>query len=307
MFPVGINEGDYYSDHADRSIKMSLIAIKEALAMPLARQTLAPLIPLVLVMPEPQAGIEPIDHQQLINNLLEYGELPFSPELVTRIHTGRAGGIQGLERAFRYLYELDYDYVLIGGSDCYLNHPRLDALDAAERLLAPGVMDGFAPGEGAGFLLLTRQPQHALNQNNHIVALHPPGIGEEPGHIHAREDQIYRGDGLDQAFKGALKAHRGADIQRIYSSMNGEHYWAKECGVALMRSQAHFQEAISIIHPADCFGDLGAATAPVLIALAAQHLLTKQQSAATHLVYSAADGPLRAAVRVEKIAQAANH
>jgi len=300
-FPAGINEGDCYSDHADRSIKMSLIALQEALLIPQAKQTLAPLIPLVLVMPESQSGIAPIDHKQLVHNLIEYGKLPLSRQLITRTHTGRTGGIQGLAWAFRYLYELDYDYVLIGGSDCYLNHPRLAALDASRRLLAPGSTDGFAPGEGAGFLLLTRHPDHALNQHNHIVALHPPGIGEEPGHLHA--DQIYRGDGLDQAFKQALKDHSGADIQRIYSSMNGEHYWAKEYGVALIRSQAHFQEPLSTVHPADCYGDLGAATAPVLIALAAQQLLTKQQGAATHLVYSAADGPMRAAVRIEKIAQ----
>lgn len=307
MFAEGINGGDYYSDHADRSIKMSLIAINEALAIPIANQTLPQTIPLVLVMPEPHTNIKHIDHQLLIKNLVGYGELPLNPELVYRIHTGRAGGIQGLEMAFRYLYELEYDHVLIGGSECYLNHPRLDELDAARRLLAPGAVDGFAPGEGAGFLLLTRHPQHALNQNNQIIALHPPGISEEPGHLLDDSDQPYRGDGLDEAFKQALKDHNGTGIQRIYASLNGEHYWAKECSVALMRSQAHFQEPISIEHPADCFGDLGTATGPVLIGLAAQHLLTKQQGLATHMVYSASDGAARAAVRVEKIAHSVSH
>ncbi len=302
QFPEGINGGDYYSDHADRIIKMSLLAIKEALAVPAASQTLPQLVPLVLVMPEPQASVDDIDYSLLIKNLIEYGGLPISTECVTRTHTGRAGGIQGLDWAFRYLHELEYDYVLVGGSECYLNHPRLDTLNAAQRLLAPGVMDGFVPGEGAGFLLLTRHPHYASNSHNHIVALHPPGISEEPGHLLDDSDQPYRGDGLDLAFKQALKGHNAAGIQRIYASLNGEHYWAKECGVALLRNRAHFLEPISIEHPADCYGDLDTATGPILIGLAAQHLLAKQQGPATHLVYSSSDGPTRAAVRLEKIA-----
>lgn len=305
-FSVAIETGDYFSDHIDHTIKMSLIALTEALTPALTSQAITQAVPLVLVMPEPQTNIEYIDHQLLISNLIEVGRLPLSPELVYRLHTGRAGGVQGLDVAFRYLYELNYDFVLIGGSECYLNHPRLDELDAAQRLLAPGVMDGFTPGEGAAFLLLTRQPQYALNQNNHIIALHPPGISEEPGHITASADKIYRGDGLDQAFKGALKDHSGADIQRTYSSMNGEHYWAKEFGVALLRNQAHFQDPTTMVHPADCYGDLGVAAGPALIGLAAQHLL-KQPGLATHLVYSSSDGPMRAAVRVEKEAYLPPH
>ncbi len=72
---------------------MSLIAIKEALAIPIANQTLPQSIPLVLVMPEPHTNIDDIDHSLLIKNLIGYGELPLSPELVYRIHTGRAGAM----------------------------------------------------------------------------------------------------------------------------------------------------------------------------------------------------------------------
>ena len=306
LFPEGIHEGDYYGDHADRSIKMSLLAIKEALATAKVNGIIPKVIPLVLAMPESQTNIKHINSPLLIKNLIEYGELPINPELVYRIHTGRAGGIQGLDIALRYLYELEYEFVLIGGSDCYLNHPRLDELDATQRLLAPGATDGFAPGEGAGFLLLTRHPHYALSQNNHIVVLHPPGISEEPGNLHDNSDQPYRGDGLDQAFKGALADHHGNNIHTVYSSMNGEHYWAKECAVAMLRNETHLQERITVAHPADCYGDLGAATGSVLIGLAAYDLLKKQPGPATHLVYSSADGAPRAAVRVEKIAQPGN-
>ncbi|MBL1259851.1 MAG: hypothetical protein COB33_004875 [Thiotrichaceae bacterium] len=305
-----INPGNRYREQYDHIIKMAIVALREALSQqPLLQQSLAQQspIPLVLALPEPRPGVKHIDPNMFIANLAAQDDLPLSRERVHRLYTGRAAGIQGLGIALRYLYEAGEDYVLLGGSDSYLHYPRLHDLSARQRLLAPGVVDGFAPGEGAGFLLLTRHPHHALNQNDQIIALHPPGISEEPGHLHDNSDQPYRGDGLDQAFKGALAGaladNHGNNIHTVYSSMNGEHYWAKECSVAILRNQAHLQEKITIAHPADCYGDLGAATGSVLMGLAAYHLLKEHPGPTRHLVYGAADGPLRAAVRVEKIPQ----
>ncbi len=95
-----------------------------------------------------------------------------------------------------------------------------------------------------------------------------------------------------------------AESSSFYSSMNGEHYWAKECAVAMLRNEHHLQEQITVAHPADCYGDLGAATGSVLMGLAAHALLTTDPGPTAHLVYSASDGAPRAAVRVEKVAKA---
>jgi len=113
-------------------------------------------------------------------------------------------------------------------------------------------------------------------------------------------DEPYRGDGLDQAFKLALHDYTGNAIRTIYSSMNGEQQWAKEYGVAYLRNKEKFHDPVKIEHPADCYGDLGSATAPVLMGLAAESLL-KQPGLGTHLVYSSSDGAARAAVRMEKL------
>ena len=87
--------------------------------------------------------------------------------------------------------------------------------------------------------------------------------------------------------------------------MNGEHHWAKEYGVAYARNREFFHDLVKIEHPADCHGDLGSATGPVLTGLAAEALF-RQNGPATHLVYSSSDGATRAAVRVEKLPQTAN-
>ena len=240
----------------------------------------------------------------LITNLVNQDDLPIDAEQVRCIHTGRAAGIEALDLAQRILYELQHDYVLVGGSDSYWHFPLVSQLDEAQRVMAPGVMDGFIPGEGAGFLLLTRHRDSAIIREDHIITLSPPGIAEEPGHM--ASEQSYRGDGLSHAFQQALSAHKGDPIQTIYSSMNGENFWVKEYGVALTRNHRSFDDEVKLEHPADCYGDLGVATGPVLIGLAADNLLS-QKGTGTHLVYSSSDTASRAALLVEKTPLNINH
>ena len=277
-----------------RIIKMAILALREALGA----QTIETPIPLLLAMPEAHEDVTCIEPEVLIKNLLEQKDLPLAANRVHCMMGGRAAGIQILVWANQYFTQHNADYVLLGGSDSHWVYPRLGRLGEAGRLLAPENMDGFAPGEGAGFILLTRHRQRAMVRDHHLVALSPAGSSQEPGHLHS--DEPYRGDGLDHAFKQALDDYTGEPIRSIFSSMNGEHHWAKEYGVAYLRNKKYFHEKVNVEHPADCYGDLGAATGPVLIGLAASDLL-KRPDIASHLVYSSSDGAARAAVRVEKL------
>lgn len=286
----GFDDGSYKNS----VIMMAIVALREALA---GRPIKKP-IPLLLAVPE--AGVPAIDPMRLITRLTEQKDLPLHADLVRTLDSGRAAGIEGLMLAHHYLTQQRADFVVVGGSDSSADVMRLLQLEKMERLLTPESKDGFAPGEGAGFLLLTSRPELALAHNGHLVAINLPGIAEEPGHLHSKLP--YRGDGLDQAFKKALgESPRPSGIHSIYSSMNGEHHWAKEYGVAYTRNRDAFRDPVGTEHPADCFGDLGAATAPVLIALAAEHLFSHAQARA-HLVYSSSDYAKRGAVVVEKLA-----
>lgn len=293
-FALDTDAWDHYNEQHERIITMALLALHEAVSQ---RSFERPL-PLVLALPESVPEAAHIPPELLVTTLLDRDDLPLSADKVRRYHTGRAAGIQGLELALRYLYDAGEDYVLLGGSDSHLGYARLNPLIAQQRLLTPASKDGFAPGEGAGFLLLTRHPHLALCRDHHIIALSAPGISQEPGHL--MSDESYRGEGLDQAFKQALKDHTGPGIGAVYSSMNGEHYWAKEYGAAMIRNRPCFDENVRTEHPADCFGDLGAATGAVLMGLAAEDLF-KRPGPGTHLVCASSDGPWRAAVRIEKI------
>ncbi len=288
---LALDQGRRYNSRHDRMTIMAAIALQEACTN-LKTENAVPLI-----MAQPEYRFDQTNLSSLIENLTTVVSPWVNSELCRSLYSGRAGGIEAINIIFDYLYDSHHDYFLVGASDSYLDDGRLKELDQAERLLHLNANNGFAPGEGAGYLVLTRNPALALVKEGNIVALFPPGIAEEQGHL--TSEQPYRGDGLDQAFKKALIAHQQNDISTIYSSLNGEHHWAKELGVAQMRNKKAFSPQVSINHPAESFGDLGAATASVLIGLAAQNLWSSQQEH-KQLVYSSSDSAKRGAIVLAK-------
>lgn len=287
-----IDEGDRFNPRHDRIIKMAITAIRDACH----QRTTEHAIPLVLGMSE--RSVDKDGLSSFVESLQENCKPWISTQLSRSIYSGRAAGIEVIDFVFRYLYQLAHPFVLVGASDSYMDDELLHPLASEERLLTPGSSDAFAPGEAASFLLLTRHIELAEDRNGFAITLHPPGIAEEDGHLYS--DKSYRGDGLDQAFKKALHNQPEQNIHSIYSSMNGENHWAKEYGVAYLRNKQNFIEKVKIEHPADCYGDLGAATATALITLAAEHL-HKDKKAQKHLVYGSSDFGKRGAVVVEKI------
>ena len=292
-FEAEIDEGESYNEQYDHIVKMAIVALEETCRNQLIEQP----VPLILAMPELNVS-SAIKHTLLSRNLAANCALWINSSLVKVCHSGRAAGIEAIEFVFKYLHD-KYDRVIVGGSDSHSDYARLFPLDEKGRLLTIGSADSFAPGEAACFLLLTRHPELAQVRDGHVIALHPPGIAEEQGHLFSNEP--YRGDGLDQAFKIALRNQPEESINSIYSSMNGENHWAKEYGVAYLRNKKMFAEPLRLEHPADCYGDLGAATATTLITLAAEHL-HKSKDAYKHLVYSSSDTGMRGAIILEKIA-----
>lgn len=291
-FEAELEEGDRFNERHDRIIKMAILAIREACS----RHKVDQPVPLLFAMPEEQD--EDIDEYSPLFENLEKNCSPWiSKKLCRSFYSGRAAGMEAIAFAFRYLYEQAYDYILIGGSDSYKDDYRLAPFIADNRILSVDDSDGFVPGEAASFLLLTNRPELAMEDNGNMIVLNPPGIASEKGHLGSAEP--YRGEGLDQAFKNAFSQDRREKISHIFSSMNGEHHWAKELGIATVRNKSALYHDVQIQHPADIFGDTGAATSTMLICLAAKSLLS-DKNAKSNLVYSSSDHEKRAALILEK-------
>ena len=72
----------------------------------------------------------------------------------------------------------------------------------------------------------------------------------------------------------------------------------KEHGVAMIRNSEYLAENLKVEHPADCFGDLGAAFGPVAIGLTAFYQTTGKARTPC-LICCSSDKDARAAIVVQ--------
>ena len=82
-------------------------------------------------------------------------------------------------------------------------------------------------------------------------------------------------------------------VATTFAGFNGESFDAKLWGVARLRHTDFFTPGMVMDHPADKFGDAGAAMGAILTALAAQALATGTRSGPA-LVWAASDREPRA-------------
>lgn len=254
-------------------------------------------VPLIMAGPQNYPGFTNQLPSQFFKCLAMQASLPIEYPTSRVVCTGRTGMLEAIRLARHYLANAPYTYVAVGGVDSPRHTDWLHFLDRDDRLKSERgtrTGDSFVPGEAASYLLLTTNPELAMDYNGYRIRLTEPGFADEPGHLYS--SQPYLGQGLDSAVKQALAALPEAySIDAVYSSMNGENFWAKEFGVAMTRS-AHRLKEHKHEHPADCYGDLGAAAGGALIALAA-HYATVQQPK-NCLVTTSADTEHRAAICV---------
>src|SRR5690606_29248864 len=114
-------------------------------------------LPLFLSLPEQLPSLSKPLIGNFIKQLIIQTDFPLDSSQSRVDHVGRSGGIYAIDAAHRYLAEEGHDYVLVGGVDTYCDPDLLARLDAEDRLMGQGALDGFFPGEGAAFLLLASE------------------------------------------------------------------------------------------------------------------------------------------------------
>lgn len=207
---------------------------------------------------------------------------------------GRAAGLLAMKEGVDLLQAGSVRHVMVGGVDTHRDLYILGTLDMAGRVKSSLNLDAFIPGEGACFLLLTTMDVAKSSGATVLGVVIEVLGGKEPGHLGT--DVPYKGEGLAALIQELIgQVGEIAPIADVYSSMNGEHYWAREWGVSYIRNKGAFDAEFRFHHPADCFGDVGAASGPLLVGLAAMDF-GRERSAATSLVYSSSDFGDRAAM-----------
>lgn len=275
-----------YTSRQNRMLQLAIMAVSNLFQ----DRKLAPL-PILLAGPEQlyTENTSPVIDREFVSILNSNIGGGIDMERVGLNLKGRAGGLYALRDAILHMHKANMDEVLLVGVDSYLDLRLLACLDKEDRVMASGVMDGFFPGEGAAALLLTQNPKPDS------VKIHLPGIADEPGHRFS--DEPYRGDGLSQAVNAAMTNAGRQNIQQIWCSLNGENFGAKEWGVSFSRNHNYFAEETLMNHPAEYFGDIGAAFGPTLIALAGA-AMKDQAKLDPMLVWTSSERAERAAVIV---------
>lgn len=153
------------------------------------------IIPLYLAVPEQRCGRPFPALEPILKDLSK--EVDFPIDLISSkvFPFGRAGGVTALKEALDLLNKTSLESIIVGGVDSYLDFMLLNALDREQRILSDEYLGGFAPGEGAAFLVLKKTDRAS-------VVLSQPGTAEEPGHMYSEE--ICLGDGLSTAVGDAV-------------------------------------------------------------------------------------------------------
>jgi len=267
------------SDHEVRLMRLAGPALQDAVA-PFAYRGAWPVF---VAAPEARVGVADPVPPDFLRRLSIQSSVPIDLAESRVIREGRAGGLHAIGAAVEALARGCVPVAVAGGVDTYNDLHLLRALIDGGRVQTSTPGDRMFPGEGAAFLVLTRgdstgglhtaggTPLPSLGEIGGI------GLGFEPGHMYSAE--IYRGEGLSQAFAALFASLDGEGatgtwgaVRTVYTSWNGESFWAKEWGVAYVRHRERFADRLRIEHPADRFGDAGAAAGPLLVGLAVMAL-----------------------------------
>ena len=247
--------------------------------------------PLVLALPEPERQ-RPLDAGRLLKLFgLQTGD-SFDAAASETVTTGRAGGLVALGRAAAMIRSGKAKFAVAGGLDSYVDLYTLGTLDLEKRVKSGANLDGFIPGEGAAFLLLASPQAAAAARLPALAVVSGAAEGFEKGHLGSKE--TYMGEGLAATFQALIgDSPPPRPFASVWSSMNGESHWAREWGVAFLRSRDAFAESHAMNHPADCFGDAGAASGALLAGLA-----SLDATRGPALVYASSDYGARACVSI---------
>ncbi len=270
-------EGDPYVLAMVLSVEASLTGIDRYIAMvePAINDALEPLqgfgqqqceLMAVVALPEKRPGLlEHLDNKIKSHILAQSTKhLVFSG--IRTAYKGHALGLMALDAAGKLLAASECEFCLVGGVDSYIDPDTLDWIEENELLHTPSNAWGFIPGEAAAFCLLCSAStayKYKLPVRAQVVSV---SSALEKNRI--KTETICIGEGLTQAVRGVVSGlPPNVKIDYTICDQNGEAYRADEYGFMLCRLAEYFSDPSDYLAPADCWGDVGAASGVLYLSL----------------------------------------
>lgn len=284
------------SQGVTRLAKWCALAIEESIHNAFLQSTVAPpehsSIPLLLLAAE---------HERPHSNDNRYKEIfdGIQQQLGHCFHehsriipAGRAGIGLALQLTQQWLATGAIQHVIIAGADSYLDNYTINFYLGKERLRTSTNSDGFIPGEAAAAILLSSKK----TDNSQQLTIRGLGMEKEKSSLEGAAPN--RAIGLSQALSYAIAQAGVAEshYQVRFSDQNGESYFAREAAHALTRLGTNGLPKLETYTTADCIGEVGAATAPLMLAWASRLLTIRKTAPITAILHLANDDGLRTAI-----------
>lgn len=244
---------------------------------------------LFLSLPVDLIGSDSAREKEFVYNFHNFIEKDLYPRQRFQ-YSGRTGGLFLIEEACGALGRGEINRAIVGGVDSYFFPDRLERLDREYRIKSARNIDGFIPGEAAAFLLLERTGESK--------ALPMAEIGDS---AKAKCEASDLAQGLGQALSriAASLLDVCKEPPVMVCDLNGEPPRMKEWAYALTRLGERAAK-MPMELPVAVLGDVGAASGPVLTALAAFYLKKKHARRANAFVWCASDSGDRVGLLVNR-------
>jgi 3-oxoacyl-[acyl-carrier-protein] synthase-1 len=282
---------------ADRFTQLAAPALVEALKSLDQCDVSLQSVHTLIGTPEPRPGL-PAGIEDALSRLVASGVSLKTSQRITFLPGGNAAGLLAMKHARDILHAGRSRFCLAGGVDSYLTADTLEWMDEQGILKSSANRNGFPPGEAAGFCLLTTG-ETALEFRLPVLGwLETLGSAREESPI--RTATICVGRGLSEAIKQATAPLRLPEerVDESICDLNGEPYRSEEFALTVLRTQKAFVDFSRFVTPADCWGDIGAASGPLFANLAVAAGLRGYAKGPRTMIWASSEGGDRAAAVV---------
>lgn len=255
-------------------------------------------IPLFLGLPEERPGWTG-EHKQAVRDGLPSQPLPVAFEPFELYPYGHASGLIALDAACEQIRTGRSDLCIVAGVDSYLDLKTLEWLDDNRQLATSYHRGAFFPGEGAGAIAVASGAAVRSFSLESLAVVRGIGISTETKKI--KTDSICLGEGLTESVKKAVMPLRLPQeaVEGIIGDINGERYRSEEWGFVLLRLPDAMVDPTDYDLPASCWGDMGAASGPLFVALAVTAGKRGWAKGKRYLIWNSSEGGQRAAAVLE--------
>lgn len=291
---VTVSMASYVADDldiVDRMAKLALPAINEALGPLSFHETCqGSTIPLVLGLPRERPGLPNTFVRDITSKIVKHLGPTSTISRVRTILADHSAGLMAIEEAVEMIRGGEHAMCLAGGCDSYITPETLLWLDETGQLRSNDNITGFYPGEGAGFCLLAsdeawRDSSFArVISMATVVAQHDSSQSTPHPNEPSPAWQIVMEDLPDDG-----------DVARVFCDLNGQRSRAEEFSASLRSNIEKFASDFLFTSAAMNWGDVGAASGPLLVGLSIAPEMSTRPRGPFGLVSTSTDnGPLSA-------------